>query len=130
MGEENTMASTFVYPTHQGLRGHAFITQISILYAPSPIRLHQADYPFWNKLPAEIVNASSVKSAGSAGRILAVPVSRSTHLTHLLPHPIPSAHVDPCKNSALITLPIYPHYPLVVYGGLYCSVDQQNYDLI
>ncbi len=60
---EFPMASTFVYPTHQGLRGHAF-------------KFHQQRYgthrrqfaftiravPFWNKLPAEIVNESWVTS--------------------------------------------------------------------
>ncbi len=60
---EFPMASAFVYPTRQGLRGHTF-------------EFHQQRYcarrrqfaftiravPLWNKLPAEIVNASSVKS--------------------------------------------------------------------
>ncbi len=60
---EFLMASTFAHSTRKGLRGQAY-------------KFHQQRYctrrrqfaftirvvPFWNKLPAEVVNASSVKS--------------------------------------------------------------------
>ncbi len=60
---EIPMTSTFVYPTRQGLRGHAFKFHQQRYYT----RRRQFTFtiravPFWNKLPAEIVNASSVKS--------------------------------------------------------------------
>ncbi len=58
-----TMASTFVYPTHQGLRGHAFEFHLSdAVRAFAKFAFTIQAVPFWNKLPAEIVNASSVKS--------------------------------------------------------------------
>ncbi len=44
---EFPMAPAFAYPTRQGLRGHVFTIRA---------------VPFWSKRPAEIVNASSVKS--------------------------------------------------------------------
>ncbi len=31
-------------------------------------------------------------------RPLAVPVPRCTHINHILPQPIPSAHINPLKN--------------------------------
>ncbi len=58
--------------------------------------------PFWNKLPAEIV---------TPGCQLAVLVIRSTHLTHLLPQPIPSAHIDPRKKLPNDPSHIPPHHP-------------------
>ncbi len=60
---EFPMASTFVHPTRQGLRGHAF----KFLQQRCCTRRRQFAFtiravPFWNKLSAKIVNASSVKS--------------------------------------------------------------------
>ncbi len=78
------MASSFVYPTSRGLRGHAF--KFHQRYALSPIRLHHSGCSILEKLPAEIVNAFLVKSPGCP---LAVTVPRCTHLTHLLPKPHP-----------------------------------------
>ncbi len=57
------MASTFVYPTRQGLRVHTF----KFHQQRCCTRRHRFAFTiravtFWNKLPAEIVNASSVKS--------------------------------------------------------------------
>ncbi len=59
---EFPMETTFVYPTRQGLRGHAF----KFLQQRCCTRRHQFAFtirsvPFLNKLPAEIVNTSSVK---------------------------------------------------------------------
>ncbi len=72
----------------------------AMLHEPSPIRLHRPGSPFWNKLPAAIVNASSVKSFKALlNTRWQFPVPRGTHLTHLLPQPIPSAHIDSHKNS-------------------------------
>ncbi len=46
------------------------------------------------------------------GRQLAAPVPWGTHTTHLLPQPIPSAHIDPRKkNHTQMTLLTYPHHP-------------------
>ncbi len=53
---EFRMASTFQHPTRKGL--HLQVPPTAMLYAPSPNRA----VPFRNKLPAEIANASSVKS--------------------------------------------------------------------
>ncbi len=72
----------------------------TMLCAPSPIRLHFSGCPIleqtagWDsqRIVGEIFK-------GAPGCPLAVPVSRSTHLTLLLPQPIPSAHIDPRKNS-------------------------------
>ncbi len=52
--QEFPMESTFTHPTRKGLRGHAY-------------KFHQQSFsiralPFWNKLWAEKVNSSSVKS--------------------------------------------------------------------
>ncbi len=56
---EFPMETTFVCPTRQGLRGHAFkFHQQRRRQFAFTIRA----VPFRNKLPAEIINASSVKS--------------------------------------------------------------------
>ncbi len=52
---EFPMASTFAHPTRKGLRGHACTRRRQFDFKSRAV-------PFWNKLPAEIVNASSVKS--------------------------------------------------------------------
>ncbi len=60
---EFPMASTYTHPTREGLRGHAYkfhqqrccTRRRRFAYTIRPV-------PFWNKLSAEIVNASSVKS--------------------------------------------------------------------
>ncbi len=60
---EFPMASTFVYPTRKGLRGHAFKShQQRCCTRHRQFAFIIRAVPFWNKLPAEIVNASSVKS--------------------------------------------------------------------
>ncbi len=60
---EFPMASTFAHPTRKGLRGHAYKFYEQRCFS----RRRQFAFtirtvPFWNELPAEIVNASSVKS--------------------------------------------------------------------
>ncbi len=60
---EFPMASTFAHPTRKGLRAHAY----KFLQQQCCARRRQFTFtiravPFWYKLPAEIVNASSVKS--------------------------------------------------------------------
>ncbi len=43
---EFPMSSTFAHLTHKGLRGHAYrFHPTTMLYAPSPIRLHNSGYP-------------------------------------------------------------------------------------
>ncbi len=60
---EFPMASTIVYPTRQGLRGHTFkFHQQRCCTRRRQFTFTIRAVPFWNKLPAEIVNASSVKS--------------------------------------------------------------------
>ncbi len=56
---EFPMASTFVIPPHQGLRGHAFkFHQQRCCTRRRQFAFTIRAVPFWNKLPAEIVNAS------------------------------------------------------------------------
>ncbi len=119
---EFPMASTFVYPTRQGLRGHTFkFHQQRCCSRRRQFAFTIRAVPFWRdsqRIVGEIFQ-------GTPGCPLAVPVHDGpTRLTHLLPQPIPSAHIDPRKNSHLMTLLIYPHHPLVVNNSLYCSVDQ------
>ncbi len=60
---EFPMASTFVNPTRQGLRGHAFkFHQQRCCKRRRQFAFTIRAAPVWNKLLAEIVNASSVKS--------------------------------------------------------------------
>ncbi len=60
---EFPMASTFAHPTRKGLRGHAYkFRQQRCCTRHRQFAFIIRAVPFWNKLPAEIVNASSVKS--------------------------------------------------------------------
>ncbi len=60
---EFPMASTFVYPTRQGLRGHTSeVRQQLCCTRRRQFAFTIRAVPLLNKLPAEIVNASSVKS--------------------------------------------------------------------
>ncbi len=60
---EFPMASTFVYPTHQGLHGHEFkFHQQRCCTRRRQFAFTIRAVQFWNKLPAEVINASSVKS--------------------------------------------------------------------
>ncbi len=57
------MASTFAHPTHKGLWGHAYkFHQQRCCTRRRQFAFTIRAVPFWNTLPAEIVNASSVKS--------------------------------------------------------------------
>ncbi len=67
---------------------------------PSPIRLHHSGC----SILEQITGWDSQRILGEIFQgiprcPLAVTVPWSTHLTHLLPQPIPSAHIDPRKNS-------------------------------
>ncbi len=60
---EFPMASTFVHPTRKGLRGHAYkFHQRRCCTRRRQFAFTSRAVPFLNKLRAEIVNASSVKS--------------------------------------------------------------------
>ncbi len=60
---EFPMASTFAHPTCKGLRGHAYkFHQQRCCTRRRQLAFTIRAVPFWNKLPAEIVYASSVKS--------------------------------------------------------------------
>ncbi len=119
---EFPMASTFVHSTQEGLRGHAYkFHQQRCCTHRRQFAFTIRTVSFWIKLPTKIVDASSVKS------FKALPVPRSIHLTHLQSQSIPSAHIDPRKNShrndpSHITLPLH----LVVCSSLYCFVDQKK----
>ncbi len=55
-------ATTFAYPTRQGIRDHAFkLHQQRCCTRRRQFAFTIRAVPFCNKLPAEIVNASSVK---------------------------------------------------------------------
>ncbi len=60
---EFPMASTIAHPTRKGLRGHAYkFHQQRCCTRRRQFEFTIRAVPFWNKLPAEIFNASSVKS--------------------------------------------------------------------
>ncbi len=72
----------------------------AMLYAPSPIRLHHSGSPILEQTAGwESQRIVGEIFQGTPGYPLEVPVPRSTYLTHLLSQPIPSAHIDPRKNS-------------------------------
>ncbi len=104
---EFPMASTFAHPTRKGLRGHAY------KFHQQRCCTHRRQFafairavPFWNKLPTEIVSASSVKSFKTL---------LDAHWQSLFPsshNPFPqytSTHAK--KTHTQMTLPIYPHQP-------------------
>ncbi len=60
---ESLIAPTFVHPTRKGLRGQAYkFHQHRCCTRRRQYAFTIRAVPFWNKLLAEIVNASSVKS--------------------------------------------------------------------
>ncbi len=60
---EFPMASTFAHLSRKGLRGHAYkFHQQRCCTRRRQFAFTIRAVPFWNKLPAEIINASSVKS--------------------------------------------------------------------
>ncbi len=60
---EFPMASTFAHPTRKGLRGHAYkFHQQRCCMRRRQLAFTIRAFSFWNKLPTEIVNASSVNS--------------------------------------------------------------------
>ncbi len=85
----------------------------AMLYAPSPIRLHDLGCPILEQTTGwDSQHIVFDIFQDTPGCPLAVPVPRSTHLTRLLSQPIPSAHINPRKKAhTQMTLPIYPHHP-------------------
>ncbi len=70
-----------------------------MLYAPSPIRLHNSGCPILEQTTGwDSQHIVFEIFQDTPGCPLAVPVPRSTHLTHLLSQPIPSAYIDPRKK--------------------------------
>ncbi len=60
---EFPMASTFAHPTRKELYGHAYkFHQQRCCTRRRQFAFTIRAVPFWNKLPAEIINTSSVKS--------------------------------------------------------------------
>ncbi len=56
------MESAFTHPTHKTLRSHAYkFYQLRCCFRRHQYAFSNRAVPFWNKLPAKIVNASSVK---------------------------------------------------------------------
>ncbi len=95
------MASIFAHLTRKGLRDHAYkFHQQRCCTSRREFAFTIRIIPFWNKLRflGEIFQ-------DTAGCPLPVPVPRSTHLTHLLSQPIPSAHIDPRKTRPLSDTP-------------------------
>ncbi len=79
---------------------HIQIPPIAMLFAPSPIGLHHSGCPILEQITGwDSQRILDEIFQGTPGCPLAVTAPRSAHLTHLLPQPIPSAHIDPCKNS-------------------------------
>ncbi len=61
--QEFPMESTFTHPTRKGLRGHAYkFHQQRCCTRRRQYAFSIRAVPFWNTLPDEIVNTSSVKS--------------------------------------------------------------------
>ncbi len=106
------------------------VTPTARLYAPSPIRLHHSGCPILEQIPG--LSCQRILGEifqGTPGCPLTAPVPQITHPTHLLTQPLPQHTTSHAKTHTPMTLPIYPHHPLVVYSSIYCSVDQKN-DLI
>ncbi len=60
---EFPMAPTFAHPTRKRIRGHAYkFHQQRCCTRRRQFAFTIRTVPFWNKLPAEIVNAASVKT--------------------------------------------------------------------
>ncbi len=88
---EFPMASTFPHPTHKGLRGHAYkFHQQRCCTRRRQFAFAIRAVPFWNKLPTDIVNASSVKSVKT--------LLNAHWWSHPLSQPIPSAHIGSRKK--------------------------------
>ncbi len=101
-------------PTRQGLRGHAFtFHQQRWCTRRRQFAFTIQAVPFWNELPAQIVNAPSVKS------FKALPDARWQSLfpeVPIKPTNSTSAHIDPRKNPH----PNDPsHKPTPLPGRLY-----------
>ncbi len=71
----------------------------AMLYVPSPIRLRNAGCLILEQTTGwDSQRILGEMSQGTPGCPLADSVPQSTHLTHTLSQPIPSAHIDPRKK--------------------------------
>ncbi len=86
-----------------------------MVYAPSPIRLHNLGCLILEQTTGwDNQRVLGKIFQGTPGCPLAAPVPRSNHQTHLLSHPISSAHIDPRKTiHTQMNLPIYPATPSI-----------------
>ncbi len=124
---EFPIASTFVYPTRQGLRGHAFkFHQQRCCTCCRQFAFIIRAGPFWNNLPAEIVNAPSVKffkaPLDAHWQLLFPEVAIKPTSSH---NPFPqhtSIHVKNSHPNDPSNIPPPPHP--VVYISLYSFEDQ------
>ncbi len=98
-------ASTFAHPTRKGLRGHAykFHQQRCCTHLRQIVFTIRA-VPFWNKLPAEIVNAFSVKSFKTLLDAHWQSPKYPSNLTPLTTHSLNT-------HRPKMTLPKYPRHP-------------------
>ncbi len=88
---EFPVASTFAHPNRKGPSGQ--VPPPAMLYAPSPIRLHNSGCPILEQTAG--LDSQRILDGifqDTPGYPLAVPVPRSTHLTQLLSQTISSAH--------------------------------------
>ncbi len=86
---EFRMESTFTHPTYKGLRSHAYeFHQRRCCTRRRQFAFSIRAVPFWNKLPAEIVNASSTKAFNPWGVI---------SMICQFPWPFSCSRRTPCK---------------------------------
>ncbi len=97
---EFPMVPTFAHPTRN--RPRLQVPPAEMFHAPSPIRLHNLGCPILEQTAGwDSQRIISEIFQDTPGHLLAVPVPRSTHITHLLSQPVPSAHIDPRKKLTL-----------------------------
>ncbi len=103
-------------------RPHIQVPPTAMLYAPSPIRLHRSGCPILEQIASwDSQRILGEIFQGAPACPLAVPVPRSTHLTHLLSQPILSAHIDPRKNSHPNDPSHIPSSSIVVFTASYAN---------
>ncbi len=102
---EFPMASTFAHTTHKGLRGHTYKLHQQRCQFAITIRA----VSFLNKLPAEIVNASSVKSFKTPLDAHWQSLCPEVPILPISSHnPFPQHTSTHAKTNTLITFPICP----------------------
>ncbi len=105
---EIPLASTFAHPTRKWLRSHAYkFHQQWCCTRRRQFEFTIRAVPFWNKLPVEIVNASSAKyfktRLDAHWRYPSNPPPLTTHSL--------STHRPTSKTHTRMTLPKYPYHP-------------------